>query len=88
MKPGIDPDYRPVVFHDTSVDEYFVVGSTLKTDRTIEWKDGKHTRTSHWMCRRLLIRFTQVSNEWFKRKGVLRTSTVVLVNLLVRRNKS
>lgn len=41
MKPGIHPEYRDVVFHDTSVDEYFVVGSTLKTDRTIEWKDGK-----------------------------------------------
>ncbi|MEF1214470.1 type B 50S ribosomal protein L31, partial [Vibrio alginolyticus] len=41
MKPGIHPEYRPVVFHDTSVDKYFVVGSTLKTERTIEWKDGK-----------------------------------------------
>ncbi|GAM71328.1 LSU ribosomal protein L31p [Vibrio sp. JCM 19236] len=41
MKPGIHPEYRKVVFHDTSVDEYFIVGSTLQTDRTIEWKDGK-----------------------------------------------
>ncbi|WP_026970901.1 type B 50S ribosomal protein L31 [Aliagarivorans marinus] len=41
MQPGIHPDYRQVVFHDTSVDEYFIIGSTLKTDRTIEWKDGK-----------------------------------------------
>ncbi|MCQ6492993.1 type B 50S ribosomal protein L31, partial [Vibrio parahaemolyticus] len=41
MKPGIHPDYRPVVFHETSMDEYFVVGSTCKTDLTIEWKDGK-----------------------------------------------
>ena len=41
MKPDIHPEYRPVVFHDTSVDEYFVIGSTLKTERTIEWKDGK-----------------------------------------------
>lgn len=40
MKPGIHPEYRKVVFHDTSVDEYFVVGSTLKTSRTIDWKDG------------------------------------------------
>jgi len=36
MKPGIHPAYRTVVFHDTSVDEYFKVGSTIKTDRTIE----------------------------------------------------
>lgn len=29
MKPGIHPEYRKVVFHDTSVDHYFVVASTL-----------------------------------------------------------
>ncbi|HHI5408958.1 TPA: type B 50S ribosomal protein L31 [Vibrio metoecus] len=40
MKAGIHPDYRKVVFHDTTVDHYFVVGSTLQTDRTIEW-EGK-----------------------------------------------
>lgn len=40
MKEGIHPQYRTVVFHDTSVDEYFVIGSTLKTTQTIEWKDG------------------------------------------------
>lgn len=41
MKPGIHPEYRTVVFHDTSVDKYFLVGSTLKTNKTITWKDGK-----------------------------------------------
>ncbi len=41
MKPNIHPDYRTVVFHDTSIDKYFLVGSTLKTSRTIEWEDGK-----------------------------------------------
>jgi large subunit ribosomal protein L31 len=40
MKPGIHPEYRTVVFHDTSVDKYFLIGSTLQTDRTIEWEDG------------------------------------------------
>jgi len=39
MKPGIHPDYRTVVFHDTSADVYFKVGSTIQTDRTIE-RDG------------------------------------------------
>lgn len=38
MKPGIHPDYRKVVFHDTTADSYFVVGSTVKTERTIEYK--------------------------------------------------
>lgn len=41
MKEGIHPEYRPVVFHDTSVDKYFVIGSTLQTSRTITWEDGK-----------------------------------------------
>lgn len=36
MKPDIHPHYRTVVFHDTSVDEFFKVGSTIKTDREIE----------------------------------------------------
>ena len=36
MKPNIHPAYRTVVFHDTSANEYFKVGSTIKTDREIE----------------------------------------------------
>ncbi|MDC0611008.1 type B 50S ribosomal protein L31 [Vibrio sp.] len=41
MKSNIHPEYRTVVFHDTSIGHYMLVGSTLKTDKTIEWKDGK-----------------------------------------------
>lgn len=40
MKPNIHPDYEVVAFHDTSIDKYFLVGSTIKTDRTVEL-DGK-----------------------------------------------
>jgi large subunit ribosomal protein L31 len=40
MKPGIHPEYRPVVFRDRSVDEAFLTRSTVATDRTIEWSDG------------------------------------------------
>ncbi|QLH63527.1 type B 50S ribosomal protein L31 [Serratia symbiotica] len=36
MKAGIHPDYHIVVFHDLSANTYFKVGSTIKTDRTIE----------------------------------------------------
>ncbi|MDR3432523.1 MAG: type B 50S ribosomal protein L31 [Rouxiella aceris] len=36
MRENIHPVYRTVVFHDTSADEYFKVGSTIATDRTIE----------------------------------------------------
>ena len=38
MKPNIHPHYRPVVFHDTTVDDYFKVGSTIQTDRTIQFE--------------------------------------------------
>ena len=41
MKKDIHPEYREVLFHDTSVDEYFLVSSTLNTDQTKEWTDGK-----------------------------------------------
>lgn len=40
MKKGIHPNYRQVVFHDTSVDKYFKIGSTVETKRTIVWQDG------------------------------------------------
>ena len=36
MKVHIHPPYRTVVFHDTSANEYFKVGSTIRTDRVIE----------------------------------------------------
>lgn len=36
MKSGIHPQYRPVAFHDTSADKYFVVGSTARSERTVE----------------------------------------------------
>lgn len=36
IKRDIPPFYRTVMFHDTSADKYFKVGSTIKTDREIE----------------------------------------------------
>ena len=41
MKKNIHPEYREVLFHDTSVDKYFLIRSTLKTKETKEWEDGK-----------------------------------------------
>ena len=40
MRKEIHPEYREVLFHDTSVDEYFLIRSTLNTDQTREW-EGK-----------------------------------------------
>ena len=41
MKPEIHPEYREVLFHDTGVDKYFLIRSTLETTETREWEDGK-----------------------------------------------
>ncbi|MEU4322565.1 type B 50S ribosomal protein L31 [Nocardia fluminea] len=40
MKPGIHPDYQPVVFEDASTGKQFLTRSTATSDRTIEWADG------------------------------------------------
>ena len=41
MKKDIHPESREVLFHDTSVDQYFLIRSTLKTTQTKKWEDGK-----------------------------------------------
>ncbi|MCH2668749.1 MAG: type B 50S ribosomal protein L31 [Gammaproteobacteria bacterium] len=41
MKPEIHPEYREVLFHDTGIDKYFLIRSTLETTETKEWEDGK-----------------------------------------------
>lgn len=40
MKQGIHPEYREVVFVDTSSDLKFLTRSTAETDESIEWDDG------------------------------------------------
>ena len=40
MKKGIHPDYRPVVFQDTSADFAFLTRSTIRSSETIQWEDG------------------------------------------------
>lgn len=41
MKDGIHPDYRDVVFLDTSTGTKFMTRSTIKSKETVEWDDGK-----------------------------------------------
>jgi large subunit ribosomal protein L31 len=38
MKPGIHPDYHPVVFQDATTGEAFLTRSTITSSRTIEWQ--------------------------------------------------
>jgi large subunit ribosomal protein L31 len=40
MKKDIHPDYRDVIFHDTSSDVKFMTRSTIVTSETMKWEDG------------------------------------------------
>lgn len=40
MKPGLHPDYHPVVFQDASTGKTFLTRSTATSSKTIEWEDG------------------------------------------------
>ena len=42
MKKDIHPaEYRPVIFHDLSSGERFLIGSTVQTKEKAKWEDGK-----------------------------------------------
>jgi large subunit ribosomal protein L31 len=41
MKPGIHPDYHPVIFEDSGTGTRFLTRSTAGSDRTAEWDDGR-----------------------------------------------
>ncbi|GAB2524758.1 MULTISPECIES: type B 50S ribosomal protein L31 [Nocardiopsis] len=41
MKPGIHPDYRPIVFRDRAADFAFLTRSTATSEKTVEWTDGR-----------------------------------------------
>ncbi|MBV6646591.1 MAG: type B 50S ribosomal protein L31 [Cyclobacteriaceae bacterium] len=40
MKKDIHPEYKEVVFLDTSSDFKFLTKSTMTSDETIKWEDG------------------------------------------------
>ncbi len=40
MKKGIHPEYKEVVFMDTSSDYKFLTKSTMSSKETIKWEDG------------------------------------------------
>ncbi len=41
MKPGIHPDYHPVVFQDRTTGDAFLTRSTATSTRTVDWADGR-----------------------------------------------
>lgn len=48
MKSDIHPEnYRLVIFHDNSSGARFLIGSTIETDATDKWEDGKEYPVTH-----------------------------------------
>ncbi|MBL8158426.1 type B 50S ribosomal protein L31 [bacterium] len=42
MKKDLHPDtYRDVIFEDVSSGARFLIGSTIRTEKTDKWEDGK-----------------------------------------------
>ncbi|MEU8132997.1 type B 50S ribosomal protein L31 [Streptodolium elevatio] len=41
MRSAIHPEYREIVFRDKSADFAFLTRSTLDSEKTVEWTDGK-----------------------------------------------
>ncbi|MET9089017.1 type B 50S ribosomal protein L31 [Streptomyces sp. NPDC004237] len=41
MRKGIHPDYRPVVFRDRAAGHAFLTRSTMTSEKTVEWADGR-----------------------------------------------
>lgn len=41
MKADIHPTQQTVIFEDTTSGARFLIGSTIKTDKTAKWEDGK-----------------------------------------------
>ncbi len=41
VKPDIHPEYRPVIFRDSSNGFAFLTRSTIQSSNTMEWEDGE-----------------------------------------------
>jgi large subunit ribosomal protein L31 len=41
VKPGVHPDYHPVVFRDATTGAMFLTRSTLTSSRTVEWQTSR-----------------------------------------------
>jgi large subunit ribosomal protein L31 len=41
MKQGIHPGYQQVVFRDRAANFAFLTRSTVRSERTVTWEDGK-----------------------------------------------
>lgn len=83
MKSDIHPAYRTVVFHDTSANEYFKVGSTIRTDREIELDGRTYPYVSIEVSSKSHPFYTGKQKR-FRQKAVRHASVSVLAVFLMR----
>lgn len=89
MKPGIHPDYHPVVFQDAATGATFLTRSTITSSRTIEWETphGVHvyplvvvevTSDSHpfWTGERRFVNSAGQVDKFHRRYGSRKPSVV------------
>lgn len=79
MKPGIHPDYHPVVFRDKGADFAFLTRSTATSPNMVEWEDGNTypvidieiSSVSHpaWTGKRRLVDTAGRVEKFWKRYG-------------------
>ena len=74
MKPDIHPEYREVLFHDTSSDTYFVIGSTVETNDTRDYM-ANLPPTCLWIFLAPRIRSTRASKRSLRAMDALRGLT-------------
>lgn len=61
MKPGIHPDYRPVVFQDATTGQAFLTRSTVTSDRTIDWP----TPAGTWSYPLIIVEISSASHPFW-----------------------
>ena len=69
MKPGIHPDYRPVVFRDRAANFAFLTRSTVRTERTVTGEDGRTYPSLTSTSRPRATRSTRASRASSTRPG-------------------
>lgn len=64
MKEGIHPEYRDVVFQDSTSGFKFMTRSTMTSSETIKWEDGKEYPV-------IKLEVTSASHPFFTGKKML-----------------
>ena len=80
MKPELHPEYREVLFHDTSSDTYFLINSTVQTNETKEYEGGTYPY--------MTVDISSASHPFYtgKQKSATRDGRVARFNRRYNRN--